>query len=223
MHTLKFSFLNNFAILSRMNDEHPLPAPKSLQSVIGALLFGAEESLSLDALHKILQKVGEHAEDSSIESSFANVSKHQIQNYLDDIRMLLEHADLGLCLCEEDGKYSLRTIPAAAPWLRTLLKSQPPQKLSRAALETLAIIACRQPISRAEIDSVRGVSVDHTVRALLELNLIRTVGRSELPGRPFLYGTTSTFLEHFGLKDIKELSHPFGDNIPREDELPNFH
>lgn len=205
-----------------MNDEHLLPTPKSLQSVIGALLFGAEEPLSIDALHKILKTVGNDAVEDSIEKSFSNISTNQIRNYLDDIGALLKHADLGLHLCEEDGKFSLRTIPAAAPWLRTLLKTPPPQKLSRAALETLAIIAYRQPISRAEIESVRGVSVDHTVRALLELNLIRTVGRSELPGRPFLYGTTSSFLEHFGLKDIKELSHPMGDVTPREDELPLF-
>jgi segregation and condensation protein B len=206
-----------------MNNENALPPPKSLQSVIGALLFGAEEPLSLEALRKILQKVGQAEQASDLERSFSNVSLVQIQHYLDDIGMLLEHADLGLRLCEEDGKFSLRTIPSAAPWLRSLLKVAPPQKLSRATLETLAIIAYRQPISRAEIESVRGVSVDHTIRALLELNLIRTVGRSALAGRPFLYGTTSTFLEHFGLKDIKELSHPFDDPMPREDELPNLH
>ncbi len=203
-----------------MAEENRLPAPKSVQSIIGALLFGAEEPLSVDALRKTLQTVGKDAEEGSAEKIFSSVSPTQIKTYLEDIKTFLTHADLGLRLCEEDGKFSLRTIPAAAPWLRTLLKTAPAQRLSRAGLETLAIIAYRQPVSRAEIESVRGVSVDHTVRALLELNLIRTVGRSELPGRPFLYGTTSTFLEHFGLKDIKELAQPFGTPNPQDDELP---
>jgi segregation and condensation protein B len=80
-----------------------------------------------------------------------------------------------------------------------------PTKLSRPALETLAIIAYRQPISRAEMEGVRGVTVDHVLRMLMEMQLIKIVGRSELPGRPMLYGTTQLFLEHFGLKDIKQL------------------
>lgn len=203
-----------------MREDSTLPTPKSVQSVIGALLFGAEEPLSVDALRKTLQDVGKDAEEGSVQKIFAEVSATQIKHYLEDIETFLLHADLGLRLCEEDSKFSLRTIPAAAPWVRTLLKAAPAQRLSRAGLETLAIIAYRQPVSRAEIESVRGVSVDHTVRALLELNLIRTVGRSELPGRPFLYGTTSTFLEHFGLKDIKELERPFATPEPQEDELP---
>ncbi len=188
-----------------MSDALQLPAPKSLQSVIGALLFGAVEPMTADALRKALVEVGERAEEGSLEATFAKISTREILSYLEDIDATLSHSDLGIRLCEEDGRFSLRTIPAAGPWLRALLKTDTPQKLSRAGLETLAIIAYRQPISRAEIEAVRGVSADHTVRALLELNLIRTVGRSELPGRPFLYGTTSTFLEHFGLKDLNDL------------------
>lgn len=188
-----------------MSDEIPLPTPKSLQSVIGAMLFGAEHPMTIEELHNALKQRGEGAEPESPEATFAQAGVREVRTYLEDIGATLSHADLGIRLCEEDGRFSLRTIPAAAPWVRTLLKQDQPQRLSRAALETLAIIAYRQPVSKAEIEAVRGVSTDHTVRALLELNLIRTVGRSELPGRPFLYGTTSTFLEHFGLKNIKEL------------------
>jgi segregation and condensation protein B len=188
-----------------MSDEITLPTPKSLQSVIGAMLFGAEHPMTVEELHDALKHRGEGAEPETPEAIFAQAGVREIHTYLEDIGATLSHADLGIRLCEEDGRFSLRTIPAAAPWVRTLLKQEQPQRLSRAALETLAIIAYRQPVSKAEIEAVRGVSTDHTVRALLELNLIRTVGRSELPGRPFLYGTTSTFLEHFGLKNIKEL------------------
>ena len=188
-----------------MSDDIPLPAPKSLQSVIGAMLFGADHPMTPEELRSALQQRGVGAEPDSPEATFAAAGIREIRAYLEDIGATLSHADLGIRLCEEDGRFSLRTVPAAAPWVRTLLKSDTPQRLSRAALETLAIIAYRQPVSKAEIEAVRGVSTDHTVRALLELNLVRTVGRSELPGRPFLYGTTATFLEHFGLKTIKDL------------------
>ncbi|MCI6590210.1 MAG: SMC-Scp complex subunit ScpB [Lentisphaeraceae bacterium] len=186
-------------------DEGALPPPKSLQAVIGALLFGAKAPLTVAELRATLQQVGEQAEPGTPAAEYAAISPRQIRSYLEDIASALTHSDLGLRLCEEDGRFSLRTIPEAAPWLRALLHTEAPQRLSRAALETLAIIAYRQPISRAEIESVRGVSVDHTVRALLELSLVRTVGRSELPGRPFLYGTTATFLEHFGLASLEDL------------------
>ena len=191
--------------------EESLPAPKSLQSVIGALLFGAEEALSPEDLKRILQAVGQEAEEGTPSATFATVSVRQIRSYLEDIASTLNYSDLGLRLCEEDGRFSIRTIPAAAPWLRMLLRAPAPHRLSRSGLETLAIVAYRQPISRAEIESVRGVSVDHTLRALQELNLIRTVGRSELPGRPFLYGTTATFLERFGLKNLKDLEDDGGE------------
>ncbi len=181
-----------------MSDEPTLPQPKSLQSVIGAMLFAAEQPLTLEAIAEALQSVPE-------QEAFASISKRQLRSYLDDIAATLSHTDLGLKLCEEDGRFSLRTEAEAAPWVRALIKAEVPQRLSRAALETLAIIAYRQPISRAEIEAVRGVSADHTLRALQELSLVRTVGRSELPGRPFLYGTTATFLEHFGLRSLSEL------------------
>lgn len=180
-----------------MSPEPTLPEPNSLQSVIGALLFASERPLSADDLRAALRSVP-HAD-------FAKATPRQILGYLEDIAATLARSDLGLRLCEEDGRFSLRTVPEAAPWVRALTKAEAPQRLSRAGLETLAIIAYRQPISRAEMESVRGVSVDHTLRALLELSLVRTVGRSELPGRPFLYGTTATFLEHFGLRSLDDL------------------
>ena len=82
--------------------------------------------------------------------------------------------------------------------------------LSRPAIETLAIIAWRQPVSRSEIESVRGVNAGHVVKALMEMQLVRIVGRSDLPGRPFLFGTTAAFLEHFGLKSLDDLDNVEG-------------
>lgn len=181
------------------------PPPNSLQAVLGAMLFGAGRPLSPDELRAALRARAEGAAQGSPEATFAQASAADIRACLDDIAATLARADLGLRLCREAGRYAYRTDPAAGPWVRALVKAAPPQRLSRAALETLAIVAYRQPIARAEIESVRGVSADHTLRALLELNLIRPVGRSALPGRPFLYGTTATFLEHFGLDGLDAL------------------
>lgn len=184
------------------------PPPKSLQSVIGAMLFAAEAPLSPEELRGALRAAAQGAAPGSSEAAFAEATPREIRAYLEDIAATLGRGDLGLRLCEEGGRFAFRTAPEAGPWVRALTKAPPPQRLSRATLETLAVIAYRQPISRAEIESVRGVSVDHTVRALLEQGLIRAVGRSELPGRPFLYGTTATFLEHFGLRSLADLEPP---------------
>ncbi|MCU0857478.1 MAG: SMC-Scp complex subunit ScpB, partial [Pontiellaceae bacterium] len=91
------------------------------------------------------------------------------------------------------------------PWVRTLLDKDQNARLSKPALETLAIIAYRQPILRSEIESVRGVAVDQVLRNLVEMQLVRVVARSDLPGRPWLFGTTRRFLEHFGLRSLDEM------------------
>ncbi len=169
------------------------------------MLFAAEHPLTLAEIKAALKQTSEGAPGDSPAAQFAEVSSRQIRDLIADIEATLKHLDLGIGLIEENEGYTLRTLPATAPWVRSAIKAAPPQRLSRPALETLAIIAYRQPISRAEIESVRGVSADHVIRALTELNLIRTVGRSDLPGRPFLYGTTATFLEHFGLRDLEML------------------
>ncbi len=181
-------------------------ASNSLQSLIGALIFSAHEPLSIADLHKSLTQTGQKAEPGTPEANFATVTKTEIKHLLKGLKASILHAEIGLTLDESDGHFSLRTLPGAGKWLAALQKVTTPQKLSRPAIETLAIIAYRQPISRAEIESVRGVAVDHIIRLLLELDLIRTIGRSELPGRPFLYATTSTFLEHFGLTNLNALN-----------------
>jgi segregation and condensation protein B len=97
------------------------------------------------------------------------------------------------------------TKPDFAPWLKRLDKAKAAQKLSRSALESLAIIAYKQPLVRAEIEEIRGVETSGVLRTLLERKLVRIVGRKEVPGRPIMYGTTKFFLEHFGLQDITQL------------------
>jgi segregation and condensation protein B len=100
----------------------------------------------------------------------------------------------------------MQTTPQCGRYVRALLKLDRPSRLSRASLETLAIVAYRQPITKAEVEQIRGVSVDTIMKTLSDLGLVRLVGRSELPGHPFLYGTTPFFLEHFGLPSLDQLN-----------------
>src|SRR5262245_20738163 len=117
----------------------------------------------------------------------------------------------GIILCEVAGGYQFRTVPEHADYVKTILREKP-SRLSRAALETLAILAYRQPITKVEIEAVRGVDVDAVLNSLLTRKLIRVMGRKDVPGRPWVYGTTPQFLELFGLSDLTSLP-----------PLPDFH
>jgi segregation and condensation protein B len=115
-----------------------------------------------------------------------------------------DYADRGVVLHEVGGGFQFRTNPMNAHWVRQLLAGRP-VKLGRAQLEVLSIIAYRQPITRPEIDEIRGVDSGGTVKGMLDRGLIRVLGKKEEPGRPMLYGTTKEFLEFFNLKDLKDL------------------
>ena len=133
------------------------------------------------------------------------VTATQIREAMDAIRAELEARNDVCCLQETHQGWRLVTTPDCAEWVR-LLRNQPrPMKLSQSALETLAIIAYRQPVVRSEIESIRGVSVESAINRLTERELIKIVGRADLPGRPIQYGTTEQFLEFVGVKSIEEL------------------
>ena len=136
---------------------------------------------------------------------FAKASESDIVAAVDQLKVDFTEKKVGLQITEIANGYRLENDPLCGPWLRHLLAKGKPARLTRPALETLAIIAYRQPCMRSEIEAVRGVAVDQIIRNLLEMQLIRIVGRSELPGRPWLFGTTQRFLEHFGLKNVKDL------------------
>lgn len=146
----------------------------------------------------------------------------------------LEASGSGLRLVRVSGGYRLRTDPANAPWVRHFTRRRP-VRLSRAALETLAIVAYRQPATRSAVDDVRGVDSSVVLRSLLEKELVRIAGRKDEPGRPMLYGTTPRFLEVFGLASLSDLpslrefatlsvseqEELFGDHVLLEPEEPN--
>src|SRR5262245_37946868 len=133
------------------------------------------------------------------------VSKAEIEQALNLLSQQLAQDCRGIQLVKLAGGYRLVTKPDYAPWLKPLDKAKAAQKLSRSALESLAIIAYKQPLVRSEIEEIRGVETSGVLRTLCERKLVRIVGRKDVPGRPIMYGTTKFFLEHFGLQDLSQL------------------
>ncbi len=189
------------------NEEPAIPMASSLQQVVGALIFGSDRAITVDEIRKNLVGTAElEKNNDETVKLFAEASPREIRDVIAGIGKELARLGLGVLLEEVGGAFRFQTDPCCGRWLRVLLKADRSNRLSQPALETLAIIAYRQPIAKSEIMSIRGVTVDHLIKSLMELHLIRIVGRSELPGRPFLYGTTPTFLEHFGLSNLQELN-----------------
>ena len=190
-----------------------------LTEIVGALLFGAKGPISAKQIRNTMAQSA--ITFGGITEEFAEVKEKAIKEAIEQLSKKLEEQPLGLSIAEVAGGYRLQNDLNCGPWLRQLLDKGKPAKLSRPALETLSIIAYRQPATRGEIEKVRGVSVDSMVKSLMELQLVKVVGRSELPGRPWLFGTTQTFLEHFGLKELNAL--PGMDELKRHEEAMARH
>lgn len=162
----------------------------NLKSAIEALLFASERPLSPEEM----------------KNAFGDgVSAAQIKEQVEALGKEYDEQDRGFRLYEIAGGFQLASDIRFAEVLKRFYQSREKKKLSQAGLETLSVIAYRQPVTRADIEAIRGVTVDGAVKTLLEKGLIKITGRKEVPGRPILYGTTQEFLEHFGLKSIQEL------------------
>ncbi len=184
-----------------------IPLPSSLQEIVGALLFASESPLTAADLRACVRGVEpEEGDDAEVMSVYRSCTSREMEQALHGLEKELERSGCGFRLVCSGGAYRLQTTPSCGRYVRALLKLDRPNRLSRAALETLAIIAYRQPITKAEIEQIRGVAVDAIVKTLVDLQLVRLVGRSELPGHPFLYGTTQIFLDHFGLANLQQLN-----------------
>ena len=187
--------------------EPRIAPPSSLQEIVGALLFASESPLTATDLRECVRGVEpEEGESSEVMNVYQTCTSREIEQAIHGLEKELERSGCGFRLVCAGGAYRLQTVPTCGRYVRALLHLDKPNRLSRAALETLAIIAYRQPITKAEIEQIRGVAVDTIVKTLVDLQLVRLVGRSELPGHPFLYGTTALFLEHFGLASLGELN-----------------
>lgn len=166
-----------------------MPGREEMRQAVYALLFASDRPLSAG-------RIGE---------ALGDIDTHIVANLLGELREDLAGRDLPYTLQEIAGGYQLVTKPQYAPYIRRMFQIKKSRKLSKAVLETLAIIAYKQPATRGDVEAIRGVSVSHAFDALLDKRLIKVSGVAEVPGRPKLYRTTDEFLLHFGLKSIKEL------------------
>jgi segregation and condensation protein B len=176
----------------------------NLSSVVEALLFTSQKALSSKELFSLI-KAAATSFPTEAPGIFSPISEQEIVEALQILREDLLNSHRSYELYETASGWQLKTKSSFAPWLHQLFPEARPARLSAPALETLAIIAYRQPMTRADVEAVRGVAVDGVVQTLVDRGLIHIVGRAEVPGRPLLYGTSQLFLDHFGLRSLKEL------------------
>jgi segregation and condensation protein B len=160
------------------------------QGVVEAMLITADNPLGAAKLSSVLGRY---------------VGAKEVRLYVDALNDEYVHSGRSFRITEVAGGFQLMVHPEFAPWIRQLMREKIPPRLSPASLETLAILAFKQPITKAEVEHIRGVAADGVLRQLMEKGLVRIAGRSEVPGRPLLYGTTREFLKHFGLKTVSDL------------------
>lgn len=176
----------------------------TLPQVLEALIFAAPKPLPTADLLAAVQAAGESSEVEAAQAH-ARASEADIVAALEALQNELEQGGRSFRLMEQATGWGFVTRGEFAPWVRKLYPDAKPARLSGPAMETLAIIAYRQPVTRADIEAVRGVAVDGVMQVLLDRSLVRIAGRADLPGRPLLYSTTGYFLEHFGLKSTQDL------------------
>lgn len=164
---------------------------EKIQAAVEALLFASPESLAFRAIRDVIP------EDAATTSA--------VRDALDRIRERFDHPASGVRLVQVAGGFQFQTHESVFVCVQSLAKTRVEDRVSPAALETLAIVAYKQPITRAEIDAIRGVGSGSLLRTLMDKKMVKVVGRVDLPGRPFQYGTTPHFLEHFGLGNLKDL------------------
>ena len=161
----------------------------NLRSAIEALIFASDKPVTVEQIKKVL----------------GDLDTASVRKSIDELRNEYETQNRGLRIIEIAGGFQMITSATFAPFLKKLFKYRFSDKLSKPALESLAIIAYKQPLTKSEIESLRNVNVDGMMKSLMEKNLIRICGRKKIPGRPFVFGTTRQFLEHFGLKSLEDL------------------
>jgi segregation and condensation protein B len=185
-----------------MTEESKLgSALPGLKEILEALFFASDEPLTPRQVNEILGDLDENDRPRRI-------SEESILKAIEELNMELEATNRTFRIVKVAGGYQFATLPRFAHWLGRMVREKSKRKLSQAALESLAVIAYKQPVTKPEIEAIRGVNADYVLHSLLERNLVTIVGRAATPGRPLLYGTTREFLKHFGLNDLSELPKP---------------
>jgi len=185
-----------------------------LKSILESLLFSAQKPLSVKELREVLTHAAEAEDADATAKSLAKIKDSELTLALEELAREHETAARSYRLACVAGSWQFVTQPEFAQWLKSLVGVKArPTRLSQPALETLAIIAYRQPITRAEVEQIRGVNVDTTMQTLMERGLVETAGRADVVGHPPTYGTTALFLEYFGLRALGDL--PAADELRR--------
>lgn len=168
-----------------------------IKAILESLLFVNENPITITELSDVVE-----------------VEKKNIESALEELAREYRERQSGVCIVKVAGGYQMCSYPDNQPWIKKMYREKNRQKLSSASLETLAIIAYKQPVTRMEIETIRGVSIDGVIRHLSHLGLVKCAGRKEVVGRPFLYITTRKFLEYFGLNTLGDL--------PKLEEFSDF-
>ncbi|MCX6144326.1 MAG: SMC-Scp complex subunit ScpB [Ignavibacteriales bacterium] len=179
-----------------------LQVPTSVKTLIEALIFGAREPLSVRQIQAMYEDQGTSGGEPR------KIDYEEINRSVEELNAEYSASDRPYRIVQIAGGFQFATLPLYAEWLGKLYKEQARRKLSQSSIETLAIIAYKQPITKPEIESIRGVNCDYVLSTLLEKDLATIVGRAPTVGRPLLYGTSKEFLRHFGLNDLIDLPRP---------------
>ncbi len=177
------------------------PLSESKRHVIEALLFASDEPLSTRQLVEILRT-------SEGTGPTLRLKEDEVLGLIRELNAEYVRTGRAFRIIQVAGGFQFATMPEFAEWLGRLLKERAKRKLTQAVIETLSVIAYKQPITKPELEAIRGVSADYAIQKLMERGLVTIVGRSASAGRPLLYGTTADFLKHFGLNDLSELPKP---------------
>jgi segregation and condensation protein B len=179
--------------LATVNCELSISMEHLLQH-IEALIFVAEQAISKREIKAVLEEQFEQ-----------NIEKEDIDELLEALKIKYEHEDFAFTIVEISGGFQFMTKKEYHDTVGTLLKQKTKKRLSKSALEALAIVAYRQPITKVEVEQIRGVNSDYSIQKLLEKELVTIVGRSDKPGRPLLYATSPKFMDYFGIQSLKDL------------------
>jgi len=170
-----------------------------LKSILESILFVNEKPITVEEIGQAL-----------------DLEKKEVASSMEELRKDYEQRRSGLCIVSVAGGYQMCTQPANAEWVKKLYKERFKRRLTSASLEVLAIVAYKQPVTKLEIESIRGVNCEQVIKGLFNLGLIKVKGRKDVLGRPFLYGTSRKFLEYFGLNSLEELPR-----LEKEQEYKN--
>ena len=182
----------------------------TIKHAVEALVFASPKPITLEEIVKAIRGGAVESEILTVQP-LSETTEADVSAALETLKAEYAQQERAFQLVEEVNGWAMKTVREAADFVRQLYPEAKPTRLSGPALETLAIIAYRQPVTRADMEAVRGVAVDGVMQVLLDRSLVKIIGRAEVPGRPLLYATTEYFLQHFGLKNVDEL--------PNADEL----